>query len=80
MMFNFYLVRLNPGCFFHIFNHLHQNGEQVVLTSDKAPVDAQDIEQRLLSRFKWGLSAELQQPNYELDIHSENKLFRDGVI
>ncbi len=40
--------------FFHIFNHLHQNGKQVVLTSDKAPVDMQDIEQRLLSRFKWG--------------------------
>ncbi len=39
--------------FFHIFNHLHQNGKQVVLTSDKAPVDMQDIEQRLLSRFKW---------------------------
>ena len=41
--------------FFHIFNHLHQNGKQVILTSDKAPVDMQDIEQRLLSRFKWGL-------------------------
>ena len=51
--------------FFHIFNHLHQNGKQVILTSDKAPVDMQDIEQRLLSRFKWGLSAELQQPNFE---------------
>ena len=38
--------------FFHIFNHLHQNGKQVVLTSDKAPVDMQEIEQRLLSRFK----------------------------
>jgi chromosomal replication initiator protein len=35
------------------------------LTSDKAPVDMQDIEQRLLSRFKWGLSAELHQPDYE---------------
>ena len=54
--------------FFHIFNHLHQNGKQVILTSDKAPVDMQDIEQRLLSRFKWGLSAELQQPNYETRI------------
>ena len=51
--------------FFHIFNHLHQNGKQVILTSDKAPVDMQDIEQRLLSRFKWGLSAELQRPDYE---------------
>lgn len=66
--------------FFHIFNHLHQNGKQVVLTSDKAPVDMQDIEQRLLSRFKWGLSAELQKPDYETRISIlQNKLYRDGV-
>ncbi len=66
--------------FFHIFNHLHQNGKQVILTSDKAPVDMQDIEQRLLSRFKWGLSAELQFPNYETRISIlKNKLYRDGV-
>ncbi len=66
--------------FFHIFNHLHQNGKQVILTSDKAPVDMQDIEQRLLSRFKWGLSAELQFPDYETRVSIiKNKLFRDGV-
>lgn len=66
--------------FFHIFNHLHQNGKQVILTSDKAPVDMQDIEQRLLSRFKWGLSAELQVPDYETRISIlKNKLYRDGV-
>ncbi|MGO3707858.1 MAG: chromosomal replication initiator protein DnaA [Mesonia hippocampi] len=66
--------------FFHIFNHLHQNGKQVILTSDKAPVDMQDIEQRLLSRFKWGLSAELQHPDYETRISIiKNKLYRDGV-
>ena len=66
--------------FFHIFNHLHQNGKQVILTSDKAPVEMQDIEQRLLSRFKWGLSAELQVPNYETRISIlKNKLYRDGV-
>ena len=66
--------------FFHIFNHLHQNGKQVILTSDKAPVDMQDIEQRLLSRFKWGLSAELQAPDYETRISIlQNKLYRDGV-
>ena len=65
---------------FHIFNHLHQNGKQVILTSDKAPVDMQDIEQRLLSRFKWGLSAELQNPDYETRISIlRNKLYRDGV-
>lgn len=66
--------------FFHIFNHLHQNGKQVVLTSDKAPVDMQDIEQRLLSRFKWGLSAELQSPDFETRISIlKNRLYRDGV-
>jgi chromosomal replication initiator protein len=66
--------------FFHIFNHLHQNGKQVVLTSDKAPVDMQDIEQRLLSRFKWGLSAELQAPDFETRVSIlENKLYRDGI-
>ncbi len=66
--------------FFHIFNHLHQNGKQVILTSDKAPVDMQDIEQRLLSRFKWGLSAELQNPDFETRVSIlKNKLYRDGV-
>lgn len=66
--------------FFHIFNHLHQNGKQVILTSDKAPVDMQDIEQRLLSRFKWGLSAELQHPDFETRISIiKSKLYRDGV-
>ena len=66
--------------FFHIFNHLHQNGKQIILTSDKAPIDMQEIEQRLLSRFKWGLSAELQTPDYETRISIlKNKLYRDGV-
>ena len=66
--------------FFHIFNHLHQNGKQVILTSDKAPVDMQDIEQRLLSRFEWGLSAELQKPDLETRVAIvKNKLYRDGV-
>ncbi|RPI44263.1 MAG: chromosomal replication initiator protein DnaA, partial [Bacteroidetes bacterium] len=45
--------------FFHIFNHLHQSGKQLILTSDKAPVELQGMESRLLSRFKWGLSADL---------------------
>ncbi|MEC4116702.1 chromosomal replication initiator protein DnaA [Myroides phaeus] len=66
--------------FFHIFNHLHQNGKQVILTSDKAPVDMQDIEQRLLSRFKWGLSAEIQHPDFETRVRIvESLLYRDGV-
>ncbi|MHC5353951.1 chromosomal replication initiator protein DnaA [Myroides sp. LJL115] len=66
--------------FFHIFNHLHQNGKQVILTSDKAPVDMQDIEQRLLSRFKWGLSAEISHPDFETRSKiMESILYRDGV-
>ena len=66
--------------FFHIFNHLHQNGKQLVLTSDKAPVDMQDIEHRLLSRFKWGLSADLQPPDFETRILIlKSKLEKDGI-
>ena len=51
--------------FFHIFNQLHQNGKQIVLSSDRAPKDVPDIEERLISRFGWGLSADLQIPEYE---------------
>ena len=66
--------------FFHIFNHLHQNGKQVVLTSDKPPVEMQSMEQRLLSRFKWGLSADLQAPGLETRIAIlEKKMYSDGV-
>ncbi len=66
--------------FFHIFNHLHQNGKQIVLTSDRAPVEMQGIEDRLLSRFKWGLAADLQAPDLETRIAIlENKLYNDGV-
>lgn len=54
--------------FFNIFNHLHLSGKQLVLTSDKPPVELQDIEQRLLTRFKWGLSAQLQQPDTDTKI------------
>jgi chromosomal replication initiator protein len=54
--------------FFHIFNHLHQNGKQIILTSDKPPVEMAGMEQRLLSRFKWGLAADLQAPDLETRI------------
>ena len=66
--------------FFHIFNHLHQTGKQIVLTRDKAPVDLQGMEQRLLSRFKWGLSADLQTPSLETRIAIlEKKMYADGI-
>lgn len=52
--------------FFHIFNHLKQNGKQIILTCDRPPVDLQGMNERLITRFKWGLLAELQQPDEEL--------------
>ncbi|MDC3305558.1 chromosomal replication initiator protein DnaA [Flavobacteriales bacterium] len=66
--------------FFHIFNHLHQNKKQVILTSDKAPVDIVGMEQRLLSRFKWGLSADLQSPDLETRLAIlKKKITKDGI-
>ncbi|MEN0045851.1 MAG: chromosomal replication initiator protein DnaA [Bacteroidota bacterium] len=66
--------------FFNIFNRLHQNGKQVVLTSDRPPKDMQGIEDRLISRFKWGLSADLQAPDLETRIAIlENKMSKEGV-
>ncbi|HAI75694.1 MAG TPA: chromosomal replication initiator protein DnaA [Microscillaceae bacterium] len=51
--------------FFHIFNHLHQSGKQIVMTSDCPPKELQGLEERLVSRFKWGLTADLKQPDLE---------------
>jgi len=51
--------------FFNIFNHLQLSGKQIILTSDKPPVELKDIEQRLLTRFKWGMAAPLQIPDYQ---------------
>jgi chromosomal replication initiator protein len=66
--------------FFHIFNHLHQKSNQIILTSDKAPVEMKGIEPRLLSRFKWGLSADLQIPDYETRVAIlEKKLYNEGI-
>lgn len=66
--------------FFHIFNHLHQNGRQIILTADKSPVDMRDMEERLLSRFKWGLQAELSAPDYEHRLRILTaKLERDNI-
>ncbi len=52
--------------FFHIFNHLQQTHHQLIMTSDRPPVELDDIEDRLLTRFKWGLVAELQKPDAKL--------------
>ena len=52
--------------FFHIFNNLHQLGKQLVLTSDKSPVDLNGMAERLITRLKWGLTAEIARPGKEL--------------
>lgn len=72
-----------PGtqnAFFHIFNALHQSGKQLILTSDKAPVELMGLEQRLLSRFKWGLSVELLPPSFETRVEIlRAKSREDGI-
>ena len=66
--------------FFHIFNHLHQNGKQLILTSDRAPMMLQGMEDRMLTRFKWGLVAEMEKPDVELRKNIlRNKIRRDGL-
>lgn len=72
-----------PGtqnAFFHIFNYLHQSGKQLIFTSDRAPVDLKNFEQRLLSRLKWGLSVELQTPDYTTRLSMlRSRCIREGV-
>ncbi len=66
--------------FFHIFNHLHQSGSQIIMTSDRPPKDLNGLMERLVSRFKWGLTADLQQPDYETRIAIINrKMQSDGI-
>ncbi|WP_111671756.1 chromosomal replication initiator protein DnaA [Algoriphagus litoralis] len=73
--------------FFHIFNHLHQNKKQIIMTSDCPPRDLKGLEERLLSRFKWGLTADLQMPDFETRVaiirrkmQSEGILIPDDVV
>ena len=66
--------------FFHIFDHLFRLGKQIILASDRPPVDLQGVKDRLLTRFACGLIAELEKPNVQLCIdilHSKCK--RDGL-
>ncbi len=70
----------SQDAFFAIFNHLHQTGKQLVLTSDKSPKDLEGLQERLLSRFRWGLSADIQLPDYETRIQIlERKMKNDGL-
>jgi chromosomal replication initiator protein len=66
--------------FFSIFNHLHQLGKQIILTSDRAPKDLKGMDDRLLSRFKWGLSCDLQSPDFETRLAIlEHMMYADGI-
>lgn len=66
--------------FFHIFNHLHQSGKQIIMTSDRPPRQLDGLEDRLLSRFKWGLTADLQTPDLETRIAiMQKKLQTEGI-
>ncbi|MBS1730907.1 MAG: chromosomal replication initiator protein DnaA [Bacteroidetes bacterium] len=70
----------SQDAFFAIFNHLHQSGKQLILTSDKPPKDLDGMQERLLSRFRWGLSTDLQVPDYETRIVIlERKMKNDGL-
>ena len=68
------------NAFFHIFNHLHLNGKQLIMTSDRSPSELKGMEERLITRFKWGLSAEIERPDLELRKNIlRSKVRRDGL-
>ena len=73
----------SPGsqsAFFNIFNYLHQSGKQLIFTSDRPSVELENFEERLLSRLKWGLSVELQKPDFTTRLNMlKARAFREGV-
>lgn len=75
------------NAFFHIFNHLHINGKQIILTCDRPPIAIDGLEDRLLTRFKWGLQAEIEKPTRQLrfnilsaKVHNEGLRIPDSVL
>ena len=73
----------SPGsqsAIFNIFNHLHQSGKQLIFTSDRPSVELENFEERLVSRLKWGLSVELQKPDFNTRLNMlKARAFREGV-
>lgn len=73
-------LQKTQNAFFHIFNHLHLNGKQLIMTSDRSPMQLKGMEERLITRFKWGLTAEIEKPDLELRKNIlRNKTHRDGL-
>ncbi len=73
-------LQKTQNAFFHIFNHLHLNGKQLIMTSDRSPMQLQGMEERLITRFKWGMTAEIEKPDLELRKNIlRNKIHKDGL-
>lgn len=73
-------IEKTQNAFFHIFNHLHQNNKQLILTSDRSPSELKDVTERLLTRFRWGLTAPVESPDHDLRMKILNdKIYKDGL-
>lgn len=73
-------IEKTQNTLFHIFNHLHQNNKQLILTSDKSPSELQGVEERLLTRFRWGLTTKVDHTDKELRLKIlQNKILHDGL-
>ncbi len=73
-------IEKTQNTLFHIFNHLHQNNKQLILTSDKSPSELKGVEERLLTRFRWGLTTKIEHPDKALRLKIlQNKILHDGL-